>query len=113
MGRLFLAPKASALPGCATPRRAEALRFRARKGQVQSYVHGICRKNMARTGETTPGIVPEDVRPAFYINRPATGRQSSAGLSMNESDLRYACSTNYPTGFWGASIRSRVTKKAT
>ncbi len=41
-------------------------------------------------GESLP-CAANDLAGNGKTNRPATGRQSSAGLSMNESDLRYAC----------------------
>jgi len=81
MDRTPFAPKAGALPGCATPRTAEALRFLAGKGQAQSGVRGISRRNGARTGHLNPGIVPEDVHKAFYANRPATVVEHRAGLT--------------------------------
>jgi len=51
-------PKTSALPGCATPRPAEALRFRAVRGQAPKAVRGKKGRNVARTGSGCPEIVP-------------------------------------------------------
>lgn len=59
------APKAGALPGCATPRTAEALRFRPAGGQAESDLDGNRQRNRAGTRHSTPGIVPEDVSEAF------------------------------------------------
>src|SRR5690606_1446983 len=52
------APKADALPGCATPRTAEALRFPADLTQAERGVRGNERRNAAGTGAESPGIVP-------------------------------------------------------
>lgn len=59
------APKAGALPGCATPRTAEALRFRPDKGQAETVIGGNNRHNRAGTGDGIPGIVPEVVSEPF------------------------------------------------
>ncbi len=52
------APKADALPGCATPRTAEALRFPAAEGQAESEVHRNALQNIAATSGASPEIVP-------------------------------------------------------
>ena len=51
-------PKADALPGCATPRAAEALRFTGFQAQALTAVHGNDRQNVAGTGAQSPEIVP-------------------------------------------------------
>ena len=52
------APKADALPGCATPRLAQALRFPAIFAQAQRWLRGRTRQNKAGTGSKSPEIVP-------------------------------------------------------
>jgi hypothetical protein len=52
------APKADALPGCATPRPAVSLGIATEKGKPGRAVRGNERRNAARTGVSTPGIVP-------------------------------------------------------
>lgn len=59
------APKPDALPGCATPRLREALSFHTLGSASGTSFRGNVRRNTAGTGETSPGIVPEDVRAAF------------------------------------------------
>jgi hypothetical protein len=59
MGNRTTAPKAGALPDCATPRRAETLRFAGDLAQADSAVRGNRRQNTARTGNRSPGIVPD------------------------------------------------------
>ena len=56
------APKADALPGCATPRPGETLRFLAFRPLAESAVRGNRRRNEARTGSKSPGIVPNPSR---------------------------------------------------
>lgn len=58
-GDRLSAPKADALPGCATPRPAEPRRFAGDSTQAQSDVRGNARQNTAGTGSATPGIVPD------------------------------------------------------
>jgi len=52
------APKADALPDCATPRPAVPLGFEPVKGNPATAVRGSTRRNTARTGNESPGIVP-------------------------------------------------------
>jgi hypothetical protein len=59
------APKADALPGCATPRLAVSLGIASEKGKSGRVVRGNTRQNAAGTGETSPGIVPNRVPAAF------------------------------------------------
>ena len=59
------APKAGALPDCATPRRADARRFTGDQTQAESDVRGNERQNMAGTGEVSPEIVPSGTDPVF------------------------------------------------
>ena len=52
------APKADALPGCATPRAAQVLRFCGFQAQPQMLFRGKVRRNVARTGGSAYRIVP-------------------------------------------------------
>jgi len=52
------APKADALPGCATPRTAVSLGNAAVDGNPSEPVRGNERQDEARTGNGSPGIIP-------------------------------------------------------
>lgn len=62
------APKAGALPDCATPRRAETLRLEADQRASANAVRGNTRQNMAGTGAQSPVIVPEAL-PARFLSK--------------------------------------------
>jgi len=65
------APKADALPGCATPRTAVSLGNAAVNGKPMGAFHGSERQNGARTGNGTYGISPN---PIIYHGTPMTPR---------------------------------------
>ena len=52
------APKADALPGCATPRPAELRRFPDDSAQAETRVRGNGGKHKARTGASCPEQSP-------------------------------------------------------
>lgn len=51
-------PKADALPGCATPRHPQALRFAGVSTQALTAVRGNGWQNEARTGASSPEYLP-------------------------------------------------------
>jgi hypothetical protein len=57
------APKADALPGCATPRLRDALSFHPLGSASGTLFRGNARRNTAGTGQTSPGIVPDQPVP--------------------------------------------------
>jgi hypothetical protein len=57
----FSAPKADALPGCATPRAAVSLGIAREKGNRARQFRGNERRNAARTGAETPEYFPNRV----------------------------------------------------
>lgn len=59
------APKADALPDCATPRQAKALSFRTFHKASVNRSRGIYWQNKAGFGSKTPGIVPNCVARPF------------------------------------------------
>ena len=66
-------PKPDALPGCATPRLAETLRFRAIQGQALMLFRGNKWRNVARTGVCSPGIVPNRIGLALIVAAVVSG----------------------------------------
>ena len=91
------APKAGALPDCATPRRADARRFTGDQTQAESDVRGNERQNMAGTGEVSPEIVPSGTDPVFQ-----TRAELVAALRGLYDDL--VCLINDSTGVYGLHL---------
>lgn len=81
------APKAGALPDCATPRRAETLRLDPATNAIATFANGSERQNASGTGDTDPGIVPEDVAKAFSMSDADrarfNGKQDRSGECWN------------------------------
>ena len=67
------APKADALPGCATPRTAAALRFARIEAQAITAARGSRRRDKAGTCARSHGIVTDSV-PATFLTTTTTER---------------------------------------
>jgi DNA-binding NarL/FixJ family response regulator len=86
------APKADALPGCATPRTAETLRFRRGDAQAGRAVHGIRWRNAARTGaespELFPNLTPRQSEVASLVALGWTNKQIARELGISPATVK-------------------------